>query len=219
MVIGGAEGGLRDTATAEELAINGFPALALAYFGEPGLPRTLDHIRLEYFARAARWLAHERGVDPRRISILGSSRGGEAALVAAAEFPRLFHAAIGLVPSSYLYPGYPPTGSAWTLRGQTLPVGMDVPVTKIKGPVLVAGSGRDEVWDSGPAVKRIAAELGDAHFPHRHRELYFAKAGHGIGKAIPLPPSGPDTLAKASAEARARLWPAILSFLRDLRRP
>src|SRR3954454_23089369 len=54
---------------------------------------------------------------------------------------------------------------------------MDVPATKIKGPVLVAGSGRDEVWDSGPAVKRIAAELRDSHFPYRHRALYFAKAG------------------------------------------
>jgi dienelactone hydrolase len=219
VVIGGAEGGLRDTATAEELATDGFPALALAYFGEPELPRTRERIPLEYFARAARWLGHQPGVDPRGVAILGSSRGGEAALVAAATFPRLFHAAIGLVPSSYLYPGYPPTGSAWTLRGQTLPVGMDVPATKIRGPVLVAGSGRDEVWDSGPAVKRIAAELRDAHFPYRHRELYFTKAGHGVGRAIPLAPSGPDDLAKASAEARAGLWPAILSFLRDLRRP
>jgi dienelactone hydrolase len=95
---------------------------------------------------------------------------------------------------------------------------MDVPAAKIKGPVLVAGSGRDEVWDSGPAVKRIAAELRDSHFPYRHRALYFAKAGHGVGKAIALAPSGPDALAKASAQARARLWPAILSFMRDLRR-
>lgn len=85
--------------------------------------------------------------------------------------------------------------------------------------MLAAGSGRDEVWDSGPAVKRIGAELRDSRFPYHHRELYFGRAGHGIGRAIPMAPSGRDTLAKASAWARARLWPAILSFLRDLRQP
>lgn len=38
LVFGGSEGGLSTAATAELLASRGFPALALAYFGEPGLP-------------------------------------------------------------------------------------------------------------------------------------------------------------------------------------
>jgi dienelactone hydrolase len=160
----------------------------------------------------------QRGVQSAPVVIMGSSRGGEAALLAAGEFPRLFRAAIGIVPSSYLYPGYPPTDSAWTLRGQTLPVAMDVPVTKIRGPVLVAGSGRDDVWDSGPAVKRIGSELRAAKFPYPHREIYFPDAGHSIGAVIPLAPFGDDALAKATADARARLWPAILRFLGDLGR-
>jgi hypothetical protein len=31
------------------LAAHGYAALALAYHGTPGLPATLQHIRLEYF--------------------------------------------------------------------------------------------------------------------------------------------------------------------------
>jgi hypothetical protein len=92
---------------------------------------------------------------------------------------------------------------------------MDVPVTKINGPVLVAGSGRDEVWDSGPAVKRIGSELRDAHFRFRHRELYFPMAGHSIGAALPFAPSK-TKLARASAAARLQVWPAILRFLHRL---
>ncbi|HYB18116.1 MAG TPA: acyl-CoA thioesterase/BAAT N-terminal domain-containing protein [Streptosporangiaceae bacterium] len=55
VVIGGSEGG-EETFTASALAVIGYPALALGYFDEPGLPRCLCNIALEYFARAVRWL-------------------------------------------------------------------------------------------------------------------------------------------------------------------
>ena len=38
------------------IASHGFPALAVAYFDEPGLPCALQNIRLEYFVRAIQWL-------------------------------------------------------------------------------------------------------------------------------------------------------------------
>lgn len=54
VVWGGSEGGL-DTATwAAMLASHGIPALALAYFAEPGLPANLSRIPLEYFVNAIR---------------------------------------------------------------------------------------------------------------------------------------------------------------------
>lgn len=79
LVFGGSEGGLATASTAKLLASRGFPALALAYFGEPGLPDTLSRIPLEYFAHAARWLGTQPGADPRRLTVWGDSRGSEAA--------------------------------------------------------------------------------------------------------------------------------------------
>ena len=38
------------------LAMSGYPALALGYFKEPGLPQCLCSVPLEYFARAVSWL-------------------------------------------------------------------------------------------------------------------------------------------------------------------
>jgi Acyl-CoA thioester hydrolase/BAAT N-terminal region/BAAT / Acyl-CoA thioester hydrolase C terminal len=55
VVIGGSEGG-EETLTAAALSLIGYPALALGYFREPGLPRCLCDIPLGYFARAVHWL-------------------------------------------------------------------------------------------------------------------------------------------------------------------
>jgi hypothetical protein len=51
------------TEAASLLAMNGYPALALAYFAAPGLPATLAGVPLEYFARAVRLLRAQPGVD------------------------------------------------------------------------------------------------------------------------------------------------------------
>src|SRR5450755_2758026 len=61
LIFGGSEGGLAVADLAGLLASHGYPALALAYFGAPGLPANLIRIPLEYFARAARWLAAPYG--------------------------------------------------------------------------------------------------------------------------------------------------------------
>lgn len=63
MVLGGSEGGLPASQPAA-LASRGHVALAVAYFGLPGLPKTLTRIPLEYFATALRWLGRQPGVDP-----------------------------------------------------------------------------------------------------------------------------------------------------------
>ncbi|MDU0291699.1 acyl-CoA thioesterase/BAAT N-terminal domain-containing protein, partial [Saccharothrix longispora] len=51
LVLGGSEGGLRED-DAALLASHGFAALALAYFGAPGVPDDLVEIPLEYFGTA-----------------------------------------------------------------------------------------------------------------------------------------------------------------------
>jgi hypothetical protein len=83
LVLGGSDGGLSvyTLAFARSLAARGYPALALAYFQEEGLPPYLYRIRLEYFAQALRWLGRRPEVDPARLFTLGVSRGSEAALL------------------------------------------------------------------------------------------------------------------------------------------
>src|SRR5689334_23277300 len=100
VVFGGSEGGEHAIRQAALLAAHGFPTLSLAYFKEPGLPRYLEDVPLEYFARAVRILRRRPDVDPARVVTIGASRGGEASLLVAATYPDLVHGAIGLVPSA-----------------------------------------------------------------------------------------------------------------------
>ena len=91
--LGGSEGGLAGEFLCRMLASRGYPTLALAYFGLPGLPQSLNGIRLEYFARALGWLGRQRGVDPEKVVVMGTSRGGEASLILGSIYPKLVAAA------------------------------------------------------------------------------------------------------------------------------
>src|SRR3954465_15621901 len=56
LLIGGSSGDAPVEAAAR-LAKHGYPAYALWYFNAPGLPKTLDNVPLEYFAKELRRLA------------------------------------------------------------------------------------------------------------------------------------------------------------------
>ena len=86
LLLGGAEGGLHED-DAALLAAHGYAVLALAYYGAPGLPATLERIPLEYFGVAVDYLRGCHLVRARQIAAIGASKGGEAALLAAATFP------------------------------------------------------------------------------------------------------------------------------------
>lgn len=124
IVLGGSGGGL-DESEAALLASHGIAALAVAYFGVPGtnLPAELVDIPLEYFARALAWLRAQPAVDPAHVGVVGSSRGGELALLLAATFPHQLQAVVGYVPSSVVNGGIAVSGNnvaAWALNGQPL---------------------------------------------------------------------------------------------------
>jgi dienelactone hydrolase len=219
VVFGGSEGGNRMADVAGLLAAHGYPTLALAYFGEPGLPSKLANIPLEYFARAARVLRRRPQVDPHRIVVLGDSRGGEAALLVAATFPGLIHGAIGLVPSDSVYPSPAANLRAWTLHGRPVPL-EQIPVERINGPVLTVGAGLDQVWSSKPSVISIEHRLRTHGFGHEHGDQIYENAGHLIGTAMPYTPE-PAGISyggtpRANATAKAELWPQILAFLARL---
>jgi pimeloyl-ACP methyl ester carboxylesterase len=122
LVLAGSGGGLPDTQAAL-LASHGHPALAQGIFGYKDLPPTLRNIPLESFRSAARWLQQRTGA--RRVAVMGTSRGSEAAGLAASYFPEDFAAAVVYVPSHLsngaIDPSVHNAGSAWTYQGKPLP--------------------------------------------------------------------------------------------------
>lgn len=126
ITLSGSEGGYGGASyLAALLASHGISALALGYFGLPGLPPALNNIPLETVERAITWLQAQPGVDPDRIGIMGVSKGGELALLSAATFPQL-KAVVGLTPSGVIFSGMQESFSfksapSWTYRGNPLP--------------------------------------------------------------------------------------------------
>jgi dienelactone hydrolase len=85
IVLGGSGGGA-DHERAALYASHGYAALALAYFGAPGLPRGLVNIPLEYVGEAIRHAQSFARPRNNFIAVDGISRGGELALLVGATF-------------------------------------------------------------------------------------------------------------------------------------
>ncbi|HEX4094402.1 MAG TPA: acyl-CoA thioesterase/bile acid-CoA:amino acid N-acyltransferase family protein [Trebonia sp.] len=236
LVLDGLPGGM-PTLLPAMLASEGYPALGVAYFKEPGLPQTLSDIPLEYFAKALTWLARQPGVDPSEIAVLGISRGSEAAQLLGVYYPALVHGVIASVPSNAANCSYPSCqGPAWTLHGKALPYTHNydnpspvddpkavIPDQRIDGPVFLDCGAADQAWTSCPYAAAISTLL-DAHHDRFSHVLYsYRQAGHGVGSLIPYEPYGPATVAaegavsyQADQEGDAALWPHLLSFLGSL---
>jgi dienelactone hydrolase len=192
VVWGGSTPGRPQGPIARDLARHGHPVLSLAYFGAPGLPDDLERIPLEYFVRAIRWFDRRPGVDGRRLTVYGVSRGSEAALLVGAHFPRLVHAVVAVAPSSKVYPAVHRRAPAWTLRGRPLPyaladdakAGFDapavIPVERIRGPVLLAAGTNDQVWDSVAYERAIVRRLRRHDFRFDVVALEYQGAGHAL---------------------------------------
>jgi dienelactone hydrolase len=104
------------------LASRGYCALALAYFGTPGLPRELMLIRLEYLQKGVDWLKARASVDPNRLGIVGGSKGAELGLLFAARCPEV-RVVIASAPSHVCWFGLGGAyqDSAWSFNGKPVP--------------------------------------------------------------------------------------------------
>lgn len=103
LVLGGSEGGKATSMRmAASLHEQGYATLALAYFGQEGLPKQLQSIPLEYFGRALDWLAAQPQVDPDRIGVVGASKGAEAALLLASRDRRV-RAVVAATPTDHAW--------------------------------------------------------------------------------------------------------------------
>lgn len=229
VAIGGSEGGAGSAFLAGELAAAGIPALAVGYFHAPGLPDELKGIPLEYFRRALVWLDRRPEVDPAHVSVLGISRGSEAALLLGVHFPDLVHGVAALVPSSVVNCGVRGAerggfcvGPAWTLHDKPVaytrqsanvhptdvPAAV-IPVERIRAPILLACAEADDVWPSCPYARAIAARHGP-----RNLELHaYPGAGHFLGALIPYEP-WELSLDEPTERAREQLWPHVVAFLK-----
>lgn len=124
VLLGGSEGGNALAPVAKVFAQHGYVTASVAYFGLPGLPQYLVDVPVESVGRAITALQRRSDVDPARIGVLGGSRGGELALLAASVY-RQIKAVVADVPSPYAFMGLGrydrPTRCAWTLAGKELP--------------------------------------------------------------------------------------------------
>lgn len=126
VVVGGSGGGFA-AGQAALFASHGYAVVSLAYFGVTGLPPELLNIPLEYFDNALEWVLRQPELDTSNLAIVGTSRGGELALLLASRHPE-FKSVVAYVPSGYLWgavsredgdsaDGFP----SWTLGGVGLP--------------------------------------------------------------------------------------------------
>ncbi len=112
VAFGGSEGGSAGGGQlARTFVDEGYLVLAISYFDSqnPQLPASLESIPVKYFQAALEVLKEHPDLRAGRIGLIGSSRGGEAALLVASHSPDV-KAVVALVPSGLSWPAW----SVWT---------------------------------------------------------------------------------------------------------
>lgn len=124
VLLGGWPGGdlLRDTA--RDFAEHGYVAATVVYFGAGAAQQPLIDIPVEIAGQAIAALRARDDVDPARLAVFGTSKGGEYALLVAATYPEV-KAVVANVPSPVAWfglgDGGRPTGCSWSRAGQPVP--------------------------------------------------------------------------------------------------
>jgi len=200
LVVGGSEGGL-PAPKAIWLASHGYAALALAYFRFQDLPKQLEGIPLEYFGEALAWMKQRPEIDPGRLAVLGTSRGGELALQLGSMYPAI-HAVVAYVPANVRYPSCCTRdfAAAWTWKGTPLayarpasnesaPADMDatIAVEQTHGPILMIAGEDDDVWPSSLMTNAAMHRLQAAHFRYNSQRLAYPHTGHRAGNPFIVP--------------------------------
>jgi len=231
IVLGGSEGGT-PRGYAALVASHGFPTLSLGYFGMDGLPNDLERIPVETIDRGVEWLARQPGVDPKRIVVLGMSKGAELALLAAARNLRI-HGVIAVAPSSVVFEGISNgqrSLSSWTAVSNDVPfapyVRSDeytksrrlidlydptfdkappasvIEVEKIAGPILLISGKSDMLWPSARMADQMAKRLREKGFKYEVTNWQRDDVGHHVAR-VPLGPTADSVRLGGSARSIA----------------
>lgn len=240
LLLGGSNGGIASVPLAQAFAARGVPALAVAYFAAPGLPKHLANVPLEYFVGALNWLRRQPGVDPDRLWVAGGSYGSEAALLVGAQHPDLVHGVLSLSGGSTVTCSVSPgvridacTQPPFTRDGKPVPFTRQfnnpmptdnpaaiIPVEKINGPVLAVCGGADVEWDAC----RLSQAVLDRRRQHGTGQddmlLSYPDAGHYVNFLIanrPIDTAADDkdngSTPQSNPDADADAWPKILARL------
>jgi dienelactone hydrolase len=233
LVLGGSEGGLAPYVMREAalLAGHGFAALALAYFYLGSLPYGLAGIPLEYFGGALRWLQDQPSVRGDRLGVVGTSRGGELALLLGAHYPEL-EAVVSYAGSGFVCPSPSGQEPAWTFHGKPLPwipnpfdifqarpeqiEESEIPVERTSGPVLLISGDADQVWPSTQLSQVAMERLRRSKRAYHDEFHHYPDAGHGIQP--PYLPATPGTYyyggdLAGNAAANEDSWRRVLRTL------
>jgi dienelactone hydrolase len=238
LILGGSDGYI-DFQKARTLASHGYVTLALDYFGDPPLPTELVEIPLEYFKTAIDWLQTQENVDGDKIGVIGTSRGGELALLLGATYPEIT-AVVGYVPSGLVVGGISSTNpdevAAWALNGTPIPFynkskenleETTIPVEQIKGPILLISGEDDQIWPSFELSEIAMDRLRENDHPYPYEHLSYEGAGHliglpywpttgwGLNNPLTGEPFNTGGTPQDDAAASADSWTHVLTFLAD----
>ena len=252
IVLGGSEG---DDHTARQigprLASEGYAVLGFPYYSPDrgrgqaiaGLPSVFAEIPVDRLEEVHRWASTDPRIDADRIGIWGQSKGGEFAIIAAANYPWL-DAVAAIVPSDVVWEGFGSgtierTGTpSFSMRGKPLPfvrygapgrsrdsketgraqypqdvAAALIPIERFRGLLLVAGGEQDRTWSSAAMSQSIARRRMENGLPTV--SLIFPDAGHALvgGSLDPVDVSRGGTVAGNGA-ARTAVWAATLDLFR-----
>jgi len=144
----------------------GYAFLAVAYFGEEGIPTDLDRISLEgVYAAIAEAASHPK-INRECIALLGGSKGAELALLLASRYPDI-KAVVGIVPGNAVFAAHTiaMSTSSFSSNGEPLPF---VPVPWGAAPALIKGYLRgayEEMLKDHVAVERAAIPVEKINGP------------------------------------------------------
>lgn len=107
LMLGGSEGGLQERGNkmARQLQAAGFSVLYPGYYRTSEATKSFNLVPLETFDEALAWLKSRKDIDSARIAIIGTSKGGEAALLVASQHPEIT-AVVAAVPSNTVWQGF-----------------------------------------------------------------------------------------------------------------
>ena len=210
VLLAGSNGGPGFPPVGALLASHGLPALSLAHWGHPGVPEVLRDIDVEVVGRAGDWLRAQDGVEDVPPAVVGYSRGGELALLAASLTPDRVGPVVSVVGSGVPWgawgDGTDVLETAWRFEGRPVPqmaededdpdaclddvemvAAAEIPVERAAGPVLLLSGEDDQLWPSA-RLSRIAEDRARREGAAEDVEhVGYPDAGHVIG----VPPGIP----------------------------